>query len=143
MRWLLPRAEEVLRYCNQDTNKALYDDLVVYHKKISELPSEDHYHLLAIWDFHTYLHERCEYSPYIWLYAIPVRGKTRTGKGCIYVARRALHVESLRDPYILRAAQDLGATLFFDTTDLWKKATKGGTEDILLLRYENNGHSNI
>lgn len=136
MKWLLPRGSEVLRYLNEDTNRALYDDLVTYHKGISQLPSEDHYHLLATWDFHTYLYEKCEYSPYIWLYAIPERGKTRTGKGCIYVARRALHVESLRDPYIIRVAQNLGATLFFDVTDLWKKAQKGQTEDILLLRYE-------
>jgi hypothetical protein len=32
--------------------------------------------------------------------------------------------------------QNLGATLFFDVLDIWNKAQKAGTEDILLLRYE-------
>jgi DNA primase catalytic core len=136
MKWLLPRADYVLDAYKTDKDKTLFYDLVDYHKGISELPSEDHYYLLALWDLHTYLFEKSEYSPYLWLYAIPERGKSRTGKGCIYVARRALHVESLRDAYILRVAENLGATLFFDVLELWKKAEKTGTEDILLQRYE-------
>ncbi len=136
MKWLLPRADHVLDAYKTDTDKALFYALVNYHKGISELPTEDHYYLLALWDLHTYLFEKSEYSPYLWLYAIPERGKSRTGKGCIYVARRALHVESLRDAYIIRVAENLGATLFFDVLDLWKKAEKTGTEDILLQRYE-------
>lgn len=136
MKWLLARADEVLKYYHSDTDDALYYDVVTYLKNISELPSENHYHLLAIWVFHTYLFEKAEYSPYIWLYAIPERGKSRTGKGCMYIARRGLHVESLRDAYLIRVAENLGVSLFIDVIDLWKKAVRTGTEDILLLRYE-------
>lgn len=136
LKWLLPRAEEVLRHYQEDSDRGLYYSLVEYFKSISELPSEGHYHLLATWSFHTYLFEKTQYSPILWLFAIPERGKTRTGKACVYVAHRAIHVESLRDAYLIRVTQNLGATLFFDVLDIWNKAQKAGTEDILLLRYE-------
>jgi hypothetical protein len=45
-------------------------------------------------------------------------------------------VESLRDAYIVRASQNLNAALFFDVLDLWKKAERTNTEDILLQRFE-------
>lgn len=134
--WMLPRADEVLRWYEGDRDEALYEDLLTYHKAISELPSEAHYDLIVAWDFHTHLPESLQYSPIMWLYAVPERGKSRTGKGIIYVARRGIHVESLREAYFLRMAQDLQATMFIDVMDLWKKAERSGSEDILLLRFE-------
>ena len=70
---------------------------------------------------------------------MPERGKTRTGKGILYVVRRGIHVESVRDAYIIRAASDLKATLLFDSRALWKKAEKAGSDDALLLRFERGG----
>jgi hypothetical protein len=135
--WLLPRADEVRRW--YDRNEApidLYNDLLVYHKGISELPSSAHYDLLVAWEFQTYLLEPYEYSPEICLYAVPERGKSRTGKGMIYVARRGVHVESLRDAYLVRLANNFQATIFFDVMNLWKKTEKTGCEDIILGRFE-------
>lgn len=86
--WVLPRGEEVLRHYQADTDAVLYDDLLSYHKGISELPHEDDYDLLASWDIHTYLLEQFQYTPILWLFAVPERGKSRTGKGIIYVAYR-------------------------------------------------------
>jgi DNA primase catalytic core len=141
--WLLPRADEVLNLYDVqqmlppgEVDAALYDDLVAYHKAISELPAEEYYDLIAAWDLHTYLPETVQYTPIVCLFAVPERGKSRTGKGMIYVAYRGLHVESLRDPYIVRVANDLRASLFFDVKDIWRKAEKNGSEDILLLRFE-------
>jgi hypothetical protein len=135
--WLLPRGEEVLKwYKRKESPGILYDDLLAYHKAISELPAEGHYHLLTAWDFHTYIPEPCQYSPEICLFAVPERGKTRTGKGLIYVARRGVHVESLRDAYLVRLAHNFQATIFFDVMNLWKKAEKAGSEDIILGRFE-------
>ena len=133
---LLPRADEVLDYYTNDTDSNLYNDLVEYHKSISELPSATYYDLLTAFDFLTYLTESIQYSPYIWFYAIPERGKSRTGKGCIYVAYRGVHVESLRDAYLIRISHDLGATIFFDVMELSKKAERAGSDDILLARFE-------
>jgi DNA primase catalytic core len=134
--WLLPRGQEAQRWVREDTDRQLFLDLCDYHRSISELPSDAHYTLLAAWDFHTYLLQHAEYSPYLWLYGVPERGKSRTGKGLIYVAYRGLHVESLREAYLLRAARDLRATIFFDVMDLWRKADRSQSEDILLMRFE-------
>jgi hypothetical protein len=141
--WALPRAEQVLEalraYQTDATsvvNARLFDDLVSYHREVSELPEDAWYDLLAAYDFHTYLYERFEYSPILCLFAVPERGKSRTGKGVAYVAFRGIHVESLRDSYIVRVASNLHAMLFFDVMDVWKRAEKAGSEDILLHRYE-------
>lgn len=141
--WLLPRGEEVLKLyelqgllSQRERDGALYDDLLSYHKAISELPGEEHYDLIVAWDFHTYLLEAVQYSPIICLFAVPERGKSRTGKGMIHVAYRGIHVESLRDAYLVRVAHDLRASLFFDVKDIWQKAEKNGSEDILLHRFE-------
>jgi len=141
--WLLPRGEEVLRFyepgellSQRDRDGALYDDLLSYHKAISELPGEEYYDLVVAWDFHTYLLEAVQYSPIIYLFAVPERGKSRTGKGMIHVAYRGIHVESLREAYLVRVARDLQASLFFDVKDIWRKAGRNGSEDILLHRFE-------
>src|SRR5207247_4448932 len=42
----------------------------------------------------------------------------------------------LRDAYIVRIASNFTATIFFDVMDIWKKAQKTDTEDILLHRFE-------
>ena len=132
----MPRGRDVQRWVRDDTNRQLFLDLRDYHRSVSELPSDAHHTLLAAWDFHTYLMEHAEYSPYLWLYGVPERGKSRTGKGLVYVAYRGLHVESLREAYLLRAARDLHATIFFDVMDLWRKAERSQSEDILLMRCE-------
>ena len=134
--WLLPRGEEVMKYYHLDGDGELYKALLAHHQAISELPGEEYYDLIVAWDFHTYLAERFQYSPIICLYAVPERGKTRTGKGMIYVAYRGIHVESLRDAYLVRVANDLGVSIFFDVKDIWQKAEKNGSEDILLHRFE-------
>lgn len=141
--WLLPRGEEVVKYYDfqevlsvKEIDGALYDDLLAYHKEISELPSDEHYDLIVPWDFHTYLLEDVQYSPIICLFAVPERGKSRTGKGMIYVAYRGIHVESLREAHIVRFANDLRTSICFDVKDIWKKAEKYRSEDILLQRFE-------
>jgi len=134
--WLLPRADEVLRHYQADRDEKLYDDLTTYHRAVSELPSDAHYEFLAAWDMHTHLLEEAQYSPELCFLAVPERGKTRTGKGMVYVAYRGIHVESLRDPYIVRFAEYFGGTIFFDVMGLWRKAEREGTQDVILGRYE-------
>jgi len=141
--WLLPRGEETLKYYEleeelspRESDGALYNDLIVYFKAISELPSEEYYDLLTSWVLHTYFLEVIQYSPVVCLFAVPERGKTRTGKGLVYLAYRGIHVESLRDAYLVRIANNFRSTIFFDVKDVWRKAEKTGSSDILLLRFE-------
>jgi hypothetical protein len=134
--FLLPRAEAVLEAIESDTDGQLYQDIRNYIHTASDLPGAAWYDLLTAWALHTYLIEKAEYSPYIWFYAVPERGKSRTGKALIYLAYRGLHVESLRDAYLVRVSNNLQTSLFIDVAELWKKAERNGTEDLLLSRYE-------
>ena len=142
MPWTLPRAEEVLRHyelesmlSQEESNKALYNDLFSYHQSISELPGEEYYDLIVCWDLHTYLLETVRHSPMICLFAVPERGKSITGKAMIDVAYRGVWVECLREAYIVRMAKNFRASIFFDVKDLWRKAQRNQCEDILLQRF--------
>ncbi|MEE8550189.1 MAG: hypothetical protein V3T08_02930 [Gemmatimonadota bacterium] len=134
--FLLPRLQAVMGAYSDDTDDALFADLVDYFAAVSELPSDAHRLLLAAWTAHTYLMERWDYSPILLLFAVPERGKSRTGKAVAYASYRGLHSETIREPILFRWSHDLGATLFLDVRDIWRKAEKQGADDILLQRFE-------
>ncbi|MEK7774850.1 MAG: hypothetical protein AAB305_03080, partial [Candidatus Zixiibacteriota bacterium] len=144
--WELLKAEDVIAVYEaenelhpQAADKALFEDVKTHLKAVSELPHEDYYDLNAAWVLHTYTMENFSYSPIILLFGVPEMGKSRTGKGMIYLAYRGLHVESLREAYLLRVAQNLNATLFIDVMDVWKTAEHANTTDVLLSRFERGG----
>lgn len=134
--FLLPHLQAVMEAYQNDTDDALFVDLVDYFAAASELPSDAHRLLLAAWTAHTYLMEHWAYSPILLLFAVPERGKSRTGKAIAYASYRGLHSETIREPILFRQSHDLGATLFLDVKDIWRKAEKQGAEDILLQRFE-------
>ncbi len=134
--WMLPQGDEVLKNYKIQEDNILFNDLINYHQGISELPDEKHYIMVVAWDMHTYLIDKFQYSPILSMFAVPERGKSRTGKGITYVAHRGIHVESLREAYLLRAANDLRCSIFFDVKSLWRKAEKNNCEDLILQRFE-------
>jgi len=134
--FLLPRAQKVLKYAgNEDPD--LYADLLAYLKRFSALDDQQ-WALVAHYVFLTYLHDHPEidYCPYILFYAVPERGKSRTGKSVSFVAFRGVHLIELREANIFRFSQNLHGTLFFDLMDVWKKAERSNSEDLLLVRFE-------
>lgn len=133
----LPRAEAVLHWCAYDVNTNIFDDLLVYLKRFSCL-SESQWYIVACNIFLSYIHdhEDIHYLPELLFYAVPERGKSRTGKAVIFVSYRGIHTQELREANLFRYSQDLRATIFFDLMDLWKKAGRNNCEDILLGRYE-------
>lgn len=140
--WTLPDAQTVIKHYeswSEQSSASLYDDLIEYHVRISELPHETYYELIAAWDLHTYLQEQIDYSPIISFYAVPERGKSRTGKGMLHVAYRGMHLTSLTEATIFRAAEQVNSAIFFDVSDLWRTALRKGCEDILLNRFEKGG----
>lgn len=116
--------------------ESLYQDLREYLRSLSELPDERYYDLLTTWIFHTYIHERFAYTPVIVLFAVAERGKSRTGKGLMFVAYRGLTINSLRDSFIFRMAEHLGVTMFLDISQFQSVLKLSGCEDILLNRFE-------
>ncbi len=136
MPWLLPRYEEVMKYYREDDDRQLLADLISYHQEISDLPSPAHYLLLAVFDMLSFLQEKILYLPILCFYGVPERGKSRTGKGIIYVAYRGIHETTVRDTHLVRYCAEYKATLFLDTMDLWRRVEKQGSEDIILGRFE-------
>lgn len=132
----LPRASEVARYFRQ-SDDTLYDDLLTYLKRFSAL-DDAQWAIVAHYVFLTYLHDHLgiDYCGYLLFYAVPERGKSRTGKSVTYVAFRGIHLVELRPANIFRYSQNLHGTFFFDLLDVSKKAERSDCEDILLLRFE-------
>ncbi len=145
MSWLLPRGDKVLSYLeiarsSKDSYPfaSLYNELLEYHRKASDLPLDEFYDLLVNYDFlsHICLDDQIRYLPMIVLFSVAERGKTRTAKAMIYVEPRGVHITSLREAHILRLTNNLNTTIFFDEMDLWKKAENNQSEDVLLQRFE-------
>lgn len=134
--WLPGRYTEIQKHFVNDSDISLFNDLLAYFRDIAELPSEECYTYIVLFVFLTYLVDKFEYAPILSMFAIHERGKSRLGKGIIYVSFRGVHVISLREAFILRLAHDYKASIFFDIMDVWNKAEKNGTEDILLGRFE-------
>lgn len=136
------QADEVLRHIKEHTenycvaDEILYQDLFTYHTEISDLPQEDFYHLLVLWDIHTYLFEKLHYSPLLYFYAVKERGKSRTAKGAIYVARRGVFTECVREADIIRWGNDHKAALGFDVKNFPKKIERANCDDLILARFE-------
>jgi len=134
--FLLPRAEQCLSHYQVD-DRLLFNDLLSYLRRFSYLPPEQ-WAILGLYIFSTYLqdHQDISYQAMILFHAVPERGKSRTGKAMGNVSFRGVHVVDMRETNIFRFSGNLGATIFFDIMDLWKKAERNGSEDVLLLRYE-------
>ena len=128
-------ADKVIDAFKNDTDEKLFDDLVSYHHGISDLP-DAWYRILAAWDMHTWILEKFNYSPIMCFCAVAERGKTRTTRGMVYVAYRAITTESLRESYLIRVTDSYDATICFDVMDMSKKAHQQGSEDVILLRFD-------
>ena len=133
--WAISDVRDVFKAFESDDSD-LFADLLDYHDGLSELPSYQHVAFIALWVLHTYVHEQFVYSPCAGFSAVQERGKSRTGRGMTYIAYRGIVTETVQEANLFRWSHNLGCTLFFDVRDLWRKAERKGSEDILLNRYE-------
>lgn len=142
--YLFADKKKVLRLIadsSDSSDSSLYVRIRAYHETISDLPNELYYDLLVLWDFHTYLIDKLHFSPILYLFAVKERGKSRTGKGCLYVARRGVFTETVREPDIIRWGNDHKAALGFDVSDFPKKIERANCDDLILARYERGSSS--
>jgi hypothetical protein len=133
----LPLAGEVLKWYQSDDDSQIFEDLLSYFRRFSYLP-DDLWLIVACATFLSYIqdHNDIHYLPIILFWAVPERGKSRTGKAMSYVNFRGIHLVDLREANLFRYSEYLKATLFFDIMNLWKKTERNNVEDILLQRYE-------
>jgi hypothetical protein len=133
----LGSTERVIAWYEKDSDKKLFSDLFQYYKQFSYLPDED-WLIVICFTFLTYVqdHKDIHYFPILTFFAVPERGKSRTGKAIINVAYRGVHLADFREAIIFRYSQYYKSTLFLDVKDLSKKAERNNADDILLQRFE-------
>lgn len=136
MTWLLPKSEEVIKYFKEDNDESVFKEILNVLKTNIELPDHKLYAFFAAWVIHTHLIKEARYSPIIILYSDAGHGKTRLGKLLIFLARSGEITESLNEANLFRKAERFEASIFFDVLDIWKKAEKKDSQDILLCRFE-------
>jgi hypothetical protein len=145
----IPRLDKVLSYARNhgvtgDTGVSgeciacttLYEKLLQMHQTVSELPEPGFYHILTLWDFHTFCQEKAQYSPIIYFYSVAERGKTRTMKGMVWVCKRGIRKGDIKDAQLIRDCTNLRASLAFDMTDFWESVKAAGSQDVILNRFE-------
>jgi len=134
--FLLPSAEAVLRWADKKDD-SLFEDIVSHLQKFSYLP-EYQFIVVALFIFLTYIqdHPDIQYFPMLLFWSAPERGKSRSGKAVAYCSFRGIHIVDMREANLFRYSQNFHATLFIDMMDLWKKAERNQSEDVLLLRFE-------
>jgi hypothetical protein len=135
--FMLPRSEKVQEYYSSDNDQKLFEDILKYLHRFSYL-TENQFLIIASTVLLTYIQDRPDihYLPIIFMFAEPARGKSRTGKAAIYISYRGIHLVDVRESTIFRFSQNLQATLFFDCKDIWKKAERNNSTDIILQRFE-------
>lgn len=136
MPWILPRAKVVTDHFHNDNDQSLFHDIEKRIYANTELPNKRLYPFLAAWALHTHLIDQFYYSPIIIFHAVADKGKTRTCRTLLWMSRRGIHVETLREADIIRKASRFGSAFIFDVLDVWKKAERMGAEDILLSRFD-------
>jgi len=140
MPYLIPRETEVRRAFNEDDNISLFTDLIKWHQTAGKLAEQYHYQMVVLFDLHTYLADRADYSPYLVFQTLDAeRGKSRQGNSMAWVSYRGIVTETLQEANLFRWADSLACTLFFDVRDIVGKAERRGADDILLGRFQKHG----
>lgn len=149
--WLLPDGQEVLSLASKHSDikdnkdgvygcthcsNSLYPSILEYFKQFSEMLTEYHYHFLTQMVFHSYLIEKFNYSPILFLVGDGGRGKTPTLKAFAYIARRGIFTETFREANIIRWGGDYKASLFFDTKNFPRRVELANCEDLIYGRAE-------
>jgi hypothetical protein len=134
--FLLPSTEAVLTWASKNDD-ILFEDILSHLQKFSYLP-EHQFIAVALFIFLTYVqdHPDIQYFPMLLFWSAPERGKSRSGKAVAYCSFRGIHIVDMREANLFRYSQNFHATLFIDMMDLWKKAERNQSEDVLLLRFE-------
>jgi len=137
--YMPPRLSEVLCYYKLEDQK-LFPELGQYLRRFCYVTDGQ---ILVVGNMilATYLqdHSDLDYIPIISLVGEPERGKSRLGMAATFASFRGVVLNGIREPHIIRLAEDFSATIFIDLRAAWKKVVAEKCEDIILGRYE-KGH---
>lgn len=135
-RYLMGEAEEILKYYASDTDAELYQAVLSQLKAVSVLPTNHHYHLIAIYIFFSYLWEKVSFFPYIWFLGPPERGKSRMANHATILSYRGLVTETLNEAFLFRYSERFNGTICFDLYEISERAQGKDSYDLILSRYQ-------
>ena len=136
MPWALPRVEKVIEHYSSDEDAKLFNDIGEALRQNVELPDERLYSFLSAFVLHTHIIDLFNYSPVLTFQAVAARGKTRTSRILIWMGRRGIHLETIREADLIRKAARFQCFMFFDVVDVCTKAERLGSLDVLLGRFD-------
>lgn len=125
--------DSICKYCDKELYPYLASE---YFPTYSKMPTQYHYDYLTWIAFSSYLIEKFNYSPILFLVSNTGRGKSPTLKALCYISRRGIYTETFREANIIRWADNYKASLFFDVTNLSKKIDRNEAEDLIYGRAE-------
>jgi len=134
---ILYPSEQVLIYYEDDKREeGLIQDLREFISRYIELPQPGDDLLLSCWVLHTYLADRCNCTPIIYLYGVKETGKTRAMEVLASVAFFAEILTAPTEATIFRAAQYFKTTLFLDELKIWGKDGNPDVANLVKSRYK-------
>ncbi|MFC1552197.1 hypothetical protein ACFL6P_06470 [Candidatus Latescibacterota bacterium] len=115
---------------------ALFREVEGFIRDHVVLPREGDYLIVTLWIFHTYVIEKFESTPYLYLHGIHHSGKTRSGMIMIKLAYRGTPLVSPTEAVLFRITEHYEPTLLLDEIELTGRGSKQGIVHLIKTRYK-------
>jgi len=133
---LYPSEQVFIYYRNSKQETELIKDLREFISRYVELPQPGDDLLLSCWVLHTYLADKCNWTPIIYFYGVKETGKTRAIEVLASVAFFAEILTVPTEATLFRAAQYFKTTLFLDELTIWGKNGHPDVANLVKSRYK-------
>jgi hypothetical protein len=139
MRSMMLPTEDIINmkhdFNNPETAKKLLSDISLFVYDCIELPKNKYYLIIALYVLHTYLLEKLESSPFLYMYGTPETGKSRAGKTVAALAFRCKRETTPTGPVLFRSTHFLKMNYVFDEIQLRGDNGNQDVKDLLKNRY--------
>jgi hypothetical protein len=139
MRGMLLPTEDIVNtkydFSNSETAKKLLADIALFIYNFVELPKNKYYLIIALYVLHTYLLEKLESSPILYMYGTRETGKSRAGKAVAAIAFRCKRETTPTGAVLFRSTHFLKMNYVFDEIQLRGDNGNQDVKDLLKNRY--------
>jgi len=135
--WPMPSSKAV-ELVKEDSDEALFLDLLRYFAEHLELYDWRQYVILALWTMMTWVYDRFDKLPYIFFVGPPATGKTRAQEILRLLCWRPMHTTVMTEATIFRSAEFLKPTLLVDEVVFYDREKQAGVISVLNARHDRN-----
>lgn len=129
-------SEDILREPTEVNYSGLLGEVTEFIRAYLEMPSDNHYFLLVLWVFHTYLVEKFNTTPILYFYGVKETGKTRAGEVLGELAFRCERLTSPTEATLFRSASYFKTSLIIDEIKLWGEQGNQEVARLIKSRYK-------